>query len=43
MPTLSNDMKEKIIEFNTVSKSFGDNQVLKNLSFDVAKSEKLRT
>jgi polar amino acid transport system ATP-binding protein len=34
-------MTEKIIEFNNVSKSFGDNQVLQNLSFDVAKSEKL--
>ncbi len=34
-------MTEKIIEFDKVSKSYGDHQVLNNLSFDVENSEKL--
>jgi polar amino acid transport system ATP-binding protein len=34
-------MDQRYIEFRDVSKSFGDHQVLNNLNFDVAKSEKL--
>lgn len=34
-------MSEKIITFNKVSKSFGDHQVLKDLSFEVEPGEKL--